>query len=82
MSNTFKTRILLTLLAASLGISGCSINQQIPPPVYAPYTDQLPCTNRIGRCFDATIGGYPVIAIADKARHEQLTRMARESSRN
>lgn len=78
--NTFKTRILLTLLAASLSISGCSINKQIPPPVYAPYSGQLPCSDRIGRCFDATIGGQPVVAIADKARHEQLTRMARESN--
>lgn len=80
MPNISKTSILLTLLVASLSISGCSINKQIPSPAYASYSDQLPCSDRIGRCFDATIGGQPVVAIADKARHEQLTRMARESN--
>ena len=51
-----------------------------PPPSYAGYFDKLPCVDRIGRCFDATIAGQPVVVIADKARHERITAEARQSN--
>ena len=46
--------------------------QQVPPPSYASFSERLPCVHRIGRCFDATIGGKPVEVIADKAEFEKL----------
>ena len=45
---------------------------QTPPPTYARYFQPLPCVDRIGRCFDATIGGQPVEVIADQAAFDQL----------
>ena len=32
----------------------------------------MPCVDRIGRCFDASIGGKPVVVISEKAEFEQL----------
>ena len=46
--------------------------QQVPPPSYASFSERLPCVHRIGRCFDATIGGKPVEVIADKAEFDKL----------
>ena len=46
--------------------------QQVRPPSYASFSERLPCVHRIGRCFDATIGGKPVEVIADKAEFEKL----------
>lgn len=45
---------------------------QVPPPSYASFSERLPCVHRIGRCFDATIGGKPVEVIADKAEFDTL----------
>jgi len=45
---------------------------QVPPPSYASFSERLPCVHRIGRCFDATIGGKPVEVIADKAEFDKL----------
>jgi hypothetical protein len=45
---------------------------QVPPPSYASFSDRLPCVHRIGRCFDATIGGMPVEVIAEQAEFEKL----------
>lgn len=45
---------------------------EVPAPSYASYFDKLPCVHRIGRCFDARIGGEPVTVIADKAEFEAL----------
>ena len=45
---------------------------QVPPPSYASFSERLPCVHRIGRCFDATIGGKPVEVIADKAEFDRL----------
>lgn len=45
---------------------------QVPPPSYASFSERLPCVHRIGRCFEATIGGKPVEVIADKAEFDKL----------
>ena len=45
---------------------------QVPPPSYASFSERLPCVHRIGRCFDATIGGKPVEVVADKAEFDKL----------
>lgn len=45
---------------------------QVPPPSYASFSERLPCVHRIGRCFDATIGGKPVEVIADKTEFDRL----------
>ncbi|KZT16749.1 hypothetical protein A1D30_07765 [Acidovorax sp. GW101-3H11] len=45
---------------------------QVPSPSYASFSERLPCVHRIGRCFDATIGGKPVEVIADKAEFDKL----------
>ncbi|HPT57998.1 MAG TPA: hypothetical protein PLK42_15060 [Casimicrobium sp.] len=44
----------------------------VPAPDYASYFDRLPCVSRIGRCFNATVGGKPVTVIAEKAEFEAL----------
>lgn len=51
-----------------------------PPPSYASCFDKLPCVDRIGRCFDASIAGQPVVVIADKQRHERISAEARQSN--
>lgn len=44
-----------------------------PPPTYAgPFNDRLPCVDRIGRCFDATIAGQPVALIGEKEEFDAL----------
>ena len=43
-----------------------------PPPSYASWFHRLPCVDRIGRCFDATIGGQPVEVIAGQADFDRL----------
>jgi len=81
MTFAIKSGILLTILAASLSVTGCAMNNlTVPPPAYAAYSEKLPCVSRIGRCFDASIGGQPVLAIAGKARHEQISRMAHDAN--
>lgn len=67
-------------LVLPLLVAGCAATGNVPPPAYARYFNELPCVDRIGRCFDARIGGRPVVAIADKARHEQITRMVKEAN--
>ncbi len=79
MSKCSRDAASLTVLAAL--VSGCAATHQpVPPPGYASYFDQLPCVDRIGRCFDATIGGQPVVVIVDKQRHEKLTANARQGN--
>ena len=55
---------------------------QVPPPSYASFSDRLPCVHRIGRCFDAAIGGVPVEVIADPAEFEQLKAQLRTLNPN
>lgn len=44
-----------------------------PAPTYAGhFNDRLPCVDRIGRCFDATIAGQPVVVIEDKVEFDAL----------
>ena len=59
-------------LAAVCAASALPAAAQVPPPSYASYSDRLPCVHRIGRCFDATIGGVPVEVIADQAEFDKL----------
>lgn len=59
--------LVLALVAPALPAAA-----QVPPPSYASFSERLPCVHRIGRCFDATIGGKPVEVIADKAEFEKL----------
>ena len=47
----------LALVCAATALPAAA---QVPPPSYASFFDRLPCVQRIGRCFDATIGGVPV----------------------
>lgn len=68
------------LLLTALAASGCSTVPPTPPPSYADYFARLPCVDRIGRCFDASIGGQSVIPIPDKARHDQITQAAQASN--
>ena len=67
-------------LVATLAVLGMAPAQaflfgskpEVPAPSYARYFDKLPCVDRIGRCFDARIGGEAVTVIADKAEFEDL----------
>jgi hypothetical protein len=70
-------------LAAALVsvLAGCAGPSKVPAPDYASYNDRLPCVDRIGRCFDASIAGQPVAVIADKQRHDALTAEARRANR-
>jgi len=74
------------MVFASILLSACASTTkrlpapEIPPPAYASYFDKLPCNTRIGRCFDARIGDQLVVVIADKQRHEELTRQARAAN--
>ena len=60
-------------LALALGAAApFAAAQVVPPPSYASYSERSPCLHRIGRCFDATIGGQPVEVIADKPEFDRL----------
>ena len=59
----------LTLAAAACAPLA---HAQSPAPSYAGFMQQVPCVDRIGRCFDATVGGQPVEVIATKAEFERL----------
>lgn len=64
-----------------LVLSSCSALIPTPPPSYASYSHTSPCMDRSGRCFDATIGGQPVVVISDKERSLELTRLAEKSNK-
>jgi hypothetical protein len=58
------------ILPDSNAIAG---SDAVPAPSYASgYSEKLPCVNRIGRCFDVTIGGKSVSVIADKSQFMSL----------
>ena len=59
-------------LAAAALVGALPAAAQVPPPSYSRFSERMPCVDRIGRCFDATIGGKPVVVIAEKAEFEQL----------
>jgi len=63
-------RLLMVALAGAA--TALPAAAQVPPPSYASFSERLPCVHRIGRCFDATIGGKPVEVIADKAEFDKL----------
>lgn len=66
-------RAWLTAAALSAFLATAPATAQVPAPSYASgYFQRLPCVDRIGRCFDATIGGKAVEVIAEKAEFEQL----------
>jgi len=59
-------------LAAALLAAALPALAQVPAPSYASFSERLPCVHRLGRCFDATVGGKPVEVIADKAEFDRL----------
>ena len=59
-------------LVAALMAAALPAAAQVPAPSYASFSERLPCVDRIGRCFDATIGGKPVEVIANKAEFDKL----------
>ncbi len=59
--------VVLAGLAAALPAAA-----QVPPPSYTRFSERMPCVDRIGRCFDATIGGKPVVVIGEKAEFDKL----------
>ena len=66
--------------ALTLGAAAClPAMAQTPPPTYAGFFQQLPCTDRIGRCFDASIGGRPVEVIAQQAEYDKLNSALRQA---
>jgi hypothetical protein len=79
VTDVARTLGIATLVAL---VSACASRPQppAPPPSYASYFDQLPCVDRIGRCFDASIAGQPVVVIADKARHQRISAEARQGN--
>jgi hypothetical protein len=64
--------IVATLVGSVM--TGCALMKApTPAPSYAPYSERYPCHNfRIGRCFDAMIGGKPVVVIADEERQKLI----------
>ena len=81
--SVIHSRLASFVLLAMMGglLSGCATPRINPPPSYASYFDRLPCVDRIGRCFDATIGGQPVSVIASQERHQLITAEAKRSNR-
>ena len=69
-------------LALACAATALPAAAQVPPPSYASFFDRLPCVQRIGRCFDATIGGAPVEVIADQAEFEKLKTLLQTLNRN
>jgi hypothetical protein len=69
-------------LALACAATALPAAAQVPPPSYASFFDRLPCVQRIGRCFDAAIGGVPVEVIADQAEFEKLKTLLQTLNRN
>ena len=69
-------------LALACAATALPAAAQVPPPSYASFFDRLPCVQRIGRCFDVTIGGVPVEVIADQAEFEKLKTLLQTLNRN
>lgn len=77
-ASRFTQHVALVLLSSTT-LAGCvsapvaTRSSVVPPPSYATgYFDRSPCGDRIGRCFDATIGGKAVSVIALKADFDAL----------
>lgn len=73
----------LALVSALAALAVAPACAQVPAPSYASgYFDRAPCVDRIGRCFDATIGNKPVQVIADKAEYTKLKALLKELNDN
>jgi hypothetical protein len=72
---------IVTTLIGSV-MTGCALMKTpTPAPSYAPYSERHPCSSwRIGRCFDATIGGEPVAVIADEERQKRIQIKAKNAA--
>ncbi len=80
MSRLSPVRWTLALVA---GLVAAPVFAQVPAPSYVNgYFDRAPCVDRIGRCFDATIGGKPVQVITDKAEYTKLKALLKELNDN
>lgn len=73
---------LAALAAVAFMATALPAAAQVPPPSYASFSERLPCVHRIGRCFDATIGGKRVEVIADKAEFDTLKALLQTLNRN
>ena len=83
MFATYYYRVLFVVLAILGGLLGaCTAARINPPPSYARYSERLPCVERIGRCFDAAIGGQPVSAIATQERQQLITAEAKRANQS
>lgn len=70
---TLKNNLPRLFLASTMVLGGFSVYAgTIPEPSYADYSEKMPCVNRVGRCFDAMIGGQPVVVIEEKSEHDKL----------
>ncbi len=65
-------------LAASSLLTACFGG--VPPPSYARYNEYLPCSTRIGRCFDLVVAGQAVEVIEEETRQKALGSMAAQAS--
>lgn len=77
--------IIAIALSSPILVSGCASagSSDIPAPSYVNnFSVKLPCVSRIGRCFDATIGGKPVSVITDKAQFENLKQQLNDLNNN
>lgn len=69
----------VTAITASALLSAC-FGGGVPPPSYARYNEYLPCSTRIGRCFDLSIAGQPVEVIEEESRQQALGSMVTQAS--
>ncbi|MCB1889901.1 MAG: hypothetical protein KDH20_20010 [Rhodocyclaceae bacterium] len=69
-----------TALAASSLLTACLGFGGVPPPSYARYNEYLPCSTRIGRCFDLIVAGQTVEVIEEEERQKALGSMASQAS--
>ena len=65
-------RCLATAVLALAATCPLAVRAGTPAPSYADWFDRLPCVDRIGRCFDASIGGQPVEVIEAEAEYQRL----------
>ena len=83
--NSFRKVVMCAALL--IAMSGCltsGVRQAGPTPApdYANYSDRLPCVDRIGRCFDATIDGKVARVVPTKVEFEALNKKLKALNKN
>jgi Protein of unknown function (DUF3617) len=71
------TYIMLIVMSSSAIVTTTSHAQDTLDISYESFSKSLPCSPRIGRCFDTTIAGIKVTPIKDKTRQAKLYQDAR-----